>query len=71
MNNEKPNVLSGWGKEVFKLYEQQNQHYRNFSSDLNKKFNDTATDAVQMGTVTFIWYIEIIPLSSPLFCLFI
>lgn len=68
MNNEKPNTLSSWGKEAFKLYYQQNKHYCNFSSDLNKKLNDTATDAVQMSTVTFTWYIEIIPLSSPLLC---
>jgi len=60
MSNEKPNALSGWGKEVFKLYYQQSQHYRNFSSHLNKKLNYTATDAVQMSTVTFTWYIEII-----------
>jgi len=60
MSNEKPNALSGWGKGVFKLYYQQSQHYRNFSSDLNKKLNYTATDAVQMSTVTFTWYIEII-----------
>jgi len=56
---------------VFKLHEQQNQHYCNFSLDLNKKLNDTAINAVQMGTVTFTWYIQIIPLSSPLLCLFI
>ena len=71
MNNEKLNMLSGWGKEVFKLHYQQNQHYRNFSSDLNKKLNYTATDAVQLSTVTFTWYIEIIPLHSLLLCLFI
>jgi hypothetical protein len=71
MNNDKPNTLSGWSKEVFKLHYQQSQHYRNFSSDLNKKLNYTATDAVQMSTVTFTRYIEIIPLSSLLSCLFI
>jgi hypothetical protein len=46
LNNEKPKTLSDWGKEVFKLYYQQSQHFRNFSSDLNKKLNYTATDAV-------------------------
>lgn len=71
MNNEEPNTLSGWGREVFKLHYQQSQHYRNFSSDLNKKLNYTATDAVQKSTVTFTWYIKIIPLNSLLLCLFI
>jgi len=71
MNNEKPDTLSGWSKEVFKLHYQQSQHYRNVSSDLNKKLNCTAIDAVQISTATFTWYIEIIPLTSLLLCLFI
>jgi hypothetical protein len=38
---------------MFQIHYQQNQHYPNFSSSLNKKLNRPAINAVQMSTVNF------------------